>query len=75
MYLQIQKILFLIIILDAGTTSAVAHKLQRRYIGMEQMDSQISLITTRLQNVISGDSTGILQSVNWQGGGLLSIVN
>lgn len=36
---------------------------------MEQMDSQISLITTRLQNVISGDSTGISQSVNWQGGG------
>lgn len=55
--------------LGCGTTSAVAHKLQRRYIGMEQMDSQISLITTRLQNVISGDSTGISQSVNWQGGG------
>lgn len=55
--------------LGCGTTSAVAHKLQRRYIGMEQMDSQISLITTRLQNVINGDSTGISQSVNWQGGG------
>lgn len=55
--------------LGCGATSAVAHKLQRRYIGMEQMDSQISLITTRLQNVISGDSTGISQSVNWQGGG------
>lgn len=55
--------------LGCGTTSAVAHKLQRRYIGMEQMDFQISLITTRLQNVISGDSTGISQSVNWQGGG------
>ena len=55
--------------LGCGTTSAVAHKLQRRYIGMEQMDSQISLITTRLQNVISGDSTGVSQSVNWQGGG------
>lgn len=55
--------------LGCGTTSAVAHKLQRRYIGMEQMDSQISLITTRLQNVISGDSTGISQSVDWQGGG------
>lgn len=33
------------------------------------MDSQISLIKTRLQNVISGDYTGISQSVNWQGGG------
>ena len=55
--------------LGCGTTSEVAHKLQRRYIGMEQMDSQISLIKTRLQNVISGDSTGISQSVDWQGGG------
>ena len=55
--------------LGCGTTSAVAHKLQRRYIGIEQMDSQISLIKTRLQNVISGDYTGISQSVNWQGGG------
>lgn len=55
--------------LGCGATSAVAHKLQRRYIGMEQMDSQISLIKTRLQNVISGDSTGISQSVDWQGGG------
>lgn len=55
--------------LGCGTTSAVAHKLQRRYIGMEQMDSQISLIKTRLQNVITGDSTGISKSVKWLGGG------
>lgn len=55
--------------LGSGTTSAVAHKLNRRYIGMEQMDSQISLITSRLLNVICGDDTGISKSVNWQGGG------
>lgn len=55
--------------LGSGTTSAVAHKLNRRYIGMEQMDSQISLITERLLNVIDGDLTGISKSVNWQGGG------
>lgn len=55
--------------LGSGTTSAVAHKLKRRYIGMEQMDSQISLINSRLSNVINGDATGISKSVNWQGGG------
>lgn len=55
--------------LGSGTTSAVAHKLTRRYIGMEQMESQISLITSRLSNVINGDTTGISKSANWQGGG------
>ena len=55
--------------LGSGTTSAVAHKLMRRYIGMEQMESQISLITSRLSNVINGDTTGISKSANWQGGG------
>ncbi len=55
--------------LGSGTTAAVAHKLGRRYIGMEQLDSQINLILKRLPNVINGDSTGISKSVNWQGGG------
>ena len=36
---------------------------------MEQMESQISLITSRLSNVINGDTTGISKSANWQGGG------
>ena len=53
----------------SGTTSAVAHKMRRRFISMEQMDSQISLITSRLSNVINGDLTGISKSVDWQGGG------
>lgn len=53
----------------SGTTAAVAHKMNRRYISVEQMDSQMSLITTRLNNVISGDTTGISKIVNWQGGG------
>ena len=52
-----------------GTTAAVAHKMKRRYISMEQMESQISLITSRLSNVINGDTTGISKSANWQGGG------
>ena len=55
--------------LGSGTTAAVAHKMERQYIGIEQMDNQVNLSTTRLQNVINNDQTGISKSVNWQGGG------
>lgn len=53
----------------SGTTAAVCHKIKRQYIGLEQMQSQINLSLTRLQNVINGDQTGISKSLNWQGGG------
>ena len=55
--------------LGSGTTAAVAHKMNRQYIGIEQMHNQINLSETRLQNVINNDQTGISKSVNWQGGG------
>lgn len=61
------------IILDffsgSGTTAAVAHKMNRRYIGCEQIESQISMIKSRLQNVINGDQSAVSKYVNWQGGG------
>ena len=55
--------------LGSGTTAAVAHKMNRRYIGIEQMDYIEDLAIFRLKNVINGDETGISKSVNWQGGG------
>mgnify|MGYP000849902058 CR=1 FL=1 len=55
--------------LGTGTTCAVAHKMKRRYIGIEQIDSQIKIILRRLVEVIKGDKTGISQAVNYQGGG------
>lgn len=55
--------------LGSGTTAAVAHKLNRRYIGIEQLDYGENDSTIRLQNVIHGDETGISKTVNWQGGG------
>lgn len=51
--------------LGSGTTAAVAHKMNRRYIGCEQLDTQIAMIKSRLQNVINGDQTGISKSVGW----------
>lgn len=55
--------------LGSGTTCAVAHKLGRKYIGVEQLDGQIEKILHRLPTVINGDKSGISKSVNWQGGG------
>ena len=53
----------------AGTTGAVAHKMKRNYILIEQMDYIHDLPEARLINVINGDPTGISKSVNWKGGG------
>lgn len=55
--------------LGTGTTAAVAHKMGRQYIGVEQMDSQIDIILKRLQKVIDGESAGISKKMEWQGGG------
>lgn len=55
--------------LGSGTTAAVAHKLNRRYIGIEQLDYAENDSIVRLQNVIQGDDTGISKTINWQGGG------
>ena len=54
--------------LGSGTTAAVAHKLGRQYIGVEQLDYGENNYITRLIKVINGDLTGISKSVNWQGG-------
>ena len=53
----------------SGTTGAVAHKMNRRYILIEQMDYIHDLPEARLKKVISGEQGGISKSVNWKGGG------
>jgi len=55
--------------LGSGTTCAVAHKMGRQYIGIEQLDYRENDSVVRLQNVINGEQGGISKSVNWQGGG------
>lgn len=55
--------------LGCGTTAAVAHKMGRRYIGIEQLDYGKNDSTVRLRNVINGDKSGISKAVGWQGGG------
>lgn len=55
--------------LGSGTSAAVAHKIGRRYIGVEQLDYGTNGTINRLRNVINGDKSGISKIVNWEGGG------
>ena len=55
--------------LGSGTTTAVAHKMNRQYIGVEQMDYIQNVSVERLKKVIEGEQGGISKSQNWQGGG------
>lgn len=53
----------------SGTTLAVAHKMKRRFIGIEQMEYIESITKERLKKVVSGEQGGISKAVDWQGGG------
>lgn len=55
--------------IGSGTTCAVAHKMGRQYIGIEQMDYVETIACARVKKVIDGEQGGISKSVNWQGGG------
>ncbi|MCF7965401.1 MAG: site-specific DNA-methyltransferase [Methylobacter tundripaludum] len=55
--------------LGSGTTAAVAHKMNRRYIGIEMGDHAKTHCQPRLKKVIEGEQGGISKAVNWQGGG------
>ncbi len=55
--------------LGSGTTSAVAHKMNRRWVGVEQMDYIEDIAKERLKKVVNGEQGGISKSVNWHGGG------
>ncbi|MFC6316423.1 DNA methyltransferase [Lapidilactobacillus achengensis] len=55
--------------MGSATTQAVAMKMNRRFIGIEQMDYINNVSVPRLQKVIAGEQGGISKDVNWQGGG------
>lgn len=55
--------------LGSGTTSAVAHKMGRRYIGIEMGDHAMTHCAPRLRKVIEGEQGGISETVGWKGGG------
>ncbi len=53
----------------SGTTCAVAHKMKRRYIGIEQMDYIETITKERLKKVIEGERGGISKKCDFKGGG------
>lgn len=56
--------------LGSGTTAAVAHKMKRRWIGIESGEHAATLAEPRLRRVIDGaDPTGITAASGWKGGG------
>ena len=55
--------------LGSGTTAAVAHKMGRRWIGIEMGDHAATHCLPRLQKVIDGEQGGISKALNWTGGG------
>jgi adenine-specific DNA-methyltransferase len=55
--------------LGSGTTAAVAHKMGRRWIGIEMGEHAATHCLPRLQKVLDGEQGGISKTVSWQGGG------
>ncbi len=55
--------------LGSGTTAAVAHKMGRRWIGIEMGEHAVSHCAPRLKKVIDGEQGGVSESTGWQGGG------
>lgn len=55
--------------LGSGTTTAVAHKMGRQYIGIDQMDYIKSTTYERMVNVVKGEQSGASKGLNWRGGG------
>lgn len=61
------------LVLDAfigtGTTCAVAHKMKRKWIGIEMGDQCYEFCEKRMKKVIDGETGGVSKSNNWKGGG------
>ena len=55
--------------LGSATTAAVAHKMKRRYIGIEMGDHARTHCLPRLQKVVAAEQGGVSAAVQWQGGG------
>lgn len=55
--------------LGSGTTAAVAHKMGRRYLGIERNPETCKYINARMDKVVAGEKGGISKELQWEGGG------
>ena len=60
--------------LGSGTTASTAHKMNRQYIGIEQMDYIEDVAVERMKKVIDGEPGGISKAFDWKGGGSFTYV-
>lgn len=58
----------------SGTTVAVAHKLNRKWIGVEMGKQFDTVILPRMKDVLHGDPSGISMECNWKGGGCFKYI-
>lgn len=61
--------------LDSGTTAAVAHKMGRRFIGIDKSARSFEFSRLRLDKVIAGERTGVSREFKWRGGGHYEIAD
>jgi len=64
-----EKDVILDFFLGSGTTSATAHKINRRWIGIEMGDHFESFILPRMKSVLKGERSGISKTMNTKKGG------
>lgn len=55
--------------LGTGTTTAVANKMNRKYIGIEMGNQCLDFVLPRMRKVVNGEEGGISNKLNWGGGG------
>ncbi len=60
--------------LGSGTTTAVAHKMRRHWIGIEMGDHFNTIILPRMKKVLAGEQSGVSKEVGWTGGGCFKYV-
>jgi adenine-specific DNA-methyltransferase len=53
----------------SGSSISVAHKMQRKYIGIEIDNHSVEIALNRIKKVIKGEQGGVSSAVKWQGGG------
>lgn len=53
----------------SGTSIAVAHKMERKWIGVDAEDNIFLISLERMKRVINGETSGISRQVGWKGGG------
>ena len=59
---------------SVGKAAAVAHKMNRAYIGIDVSTESIHYALSRLERVIAGEQSGISKDIKWQGGGSFSVI-